>query len=486
MAKNLSQKIENDIQKKAVLLLVDDDSLIRETLSVVLSVNYTVISAESREEAHKLLLKSEYKPHLALVDLGLPPVPHQVTEGFALLNDLLAYDSEIKIIVLEDQNKYADIKHALTLGAADFIPKTETVLLQECIQHQLNLQQVEKKEDSSNIDSAIVGESKVMMALREKINQFSNTVFPILIEGESGTGKELIAKTLHQQSLRNEKPFLVMNCAAVEAKNFESILFGKSRGAFSGSLSNTNGLFNSAEEGVLFFENIDEMPVDIQVKIVRVIDDAEYYQFGDNKTKKLKTKIIAASNKILANEVKAGRFREDLYQRLSMLTINVPALCERENDSLLLLRHFRRLFKDSIKPFTLNAAATALWMQYDFPGNIRELRNIVIRLGTKYTDTNINYDQLADELEINIEAANPEHIRKGFGAGKFNDAWLIKQISSGSFDLNESLSDLESYCIQMAMKLYDNNLSKAAKALKIKRTALYNRLNKNKNEKGNS
>ncbi|MDH5735047.1 MAG: sigma 54-interacting transcriptional regulator, partial [Gammaproteobacteria bacterium] len=181
------------------------------------------------------------------------------------------------------------------MGAADFIPKTETVLLQECIQHQLNLQQVEKKEDSSNIDSAIVGESKVMMALREKINQFSNTVFPILIEGESGTGKELIAKTLHQQSLRNEKPFLVMNCAAVEAKNFESILFGKSRGAFSGSLSNTNGLFNSAEEGVLFFENIDEMPVDIQVKIVRVIDDAEYYQFGDNKTKKLKTKIIAAS-----------------------------------------------------------------------------------------------------------------------------------------------------------------------------------------------
>ncbi|MCW8853105.1 MAG: sigma-54 dependent transcriptional regulator [Gammaproteobacteria bacterium] len=484
MSEGLSQKIDEDGQK-AVLLLVDDDALVIENLSSYLSKKYHVITAESRLDARDLFLKGE-RPQIALVDLGLPPAPHQAIEGFALIEDLLCLDPEMKILVLPGQSEAVDIQHALTLGAVDFIPENaDQDLLQSRLEHHLMLQDIEKKDVVSYVESPIIGESSEIKILREKIEQLGETVYPILIEGESGTGKTLIAKALHQQSSRRERPFIYINCAAIDPELIEFQLFGYAKEKAINKSTESAGFFDEADDGTLFLDEICELPHKIQIKLAKALENEEYCRVGETQKRKIKARIIVASNKKLINKVKANKFNEDLFNCLSTLSIRAPSLSERGNDSLLLMRHFRRLYKDFIKPFTLDAAATALWMQYDFPGNVRELRNIVIRLGTKYSSTNIKYEQLEDELEIKVPAQHPENLKAGFELGKFNDAWLIKQITSGNFNLKEALSGLESHCIQLAMNVFENDLSKTADALNIDRTDLYNQINK-RNDKGNN
>ena len=483
MSKNLSQKIDEAAQK-AVLLLVDDDSLVTQSLSSLLAEKYHVVVAESRLDVSHLLLKTVPLPQIALVDLGLPPMPHQATEGFALIEDLLTHDPDMKILVLAGQSEDIDIRHALTLGAVDFVLKdADRDLLQSRLAHHLMLQDIEKEDSDAYMESAIIGESAVMKALREKIEQFGESVYPVLIEGVSGTGKASIGKALHQQSSRREKPYRYINCAVIEADLIESQIFGNAKDKASKVMVETAGFISEAEDGTLFLDEVSKLPYEVQIKLANALDNEEYSRIGETRKRKIQARLIVATNKKLINEVKAERFSEDLYHHLSTLIISAPPLSEREHDSLLLMRHFRRLYKHCIKPFTLDAAATALWMHYDFPGNVRELRNIVIRLGTKYRSTNINYQQLEEELEIEVPAVSPEKLKAGFELGKFNDAWLMKQISSGSFDLKEAISGLESHCIQLAMKVFDNDLSKTAHALNINRTSLYNRIHK-KNEKG--
>jgi len=485
MSKNLSPKIDQD-GHKAVLLLVDDDSLVTRSLSSLLSEKYQVVVADSRLHVSQLLLKAEQPPQIALIDLGLPPMPHQATEGFALIEDLLAHDPDMKILILSGQSEEINIRHALTLGAVDFIPKgAEQDLLQSRLAHHMMLQAIEKKDSDAYMDSAIIGESAVMKALREKIEQFAESVYPILIEGASGTGKASIAKAVHQQSSRRDKPYVSINCALIEADLIEAQLFGHGKVKADKTKTESQGFIDDAGGGTLFLDEISKLPDAVQIKLAMALESEAYSRVGDTQKIKIKARLVVATNKKLINEVKAERFNEDLYHHLSTLIISAPPLSARENDSLLLMRHFRRLYKHCIKPFTLDAAATALWMQYDFPGNIRELRNIVIRLGTKYKSTNINYQQLEEEFEREVPVVSPEQLKAGFQLGKFNDAWLMKQISSGSFDLNEAISGLESHCIQLAMKVFDNDLSKTALALNINRTTLYNRIHK-KNEKGDS
>jgi len=461
--------------QKPIVLLIDDDPLITESIGFILKKNFQIISAESRAEAKILLAKLNTKPELALVDLGLPPLPHEPGEGFALIEDLLAYDSQIKILVLSGQSDEANMHHALTLGAVDFIPKpAEPALLQSRLKHQLMLKQVESKRQSANNPSLIVGDSASISALREQIGQFANTVFPVLIEGESGTGKELVATALHQQSTRADKPYLVINCAAIAPELLESQLFGHAKGAFTGASKSHKGFFEEAGDGTLFLDEIGEMAYDLQAKLLRVLESGEFHRIGETHSIKSQARIIAATNKSLQQEVAQGNFRSDLFHRLSILKIHMPPVREREDDSLLLLQHFLQFYADSIKPIKLDAQATLSWKAYDFPGNVRELRNIVIRLCTKYPDQTINNSQLQQEFEQNLSQDASNHTEQDM----FSSQLIQQQISSGELNLNSKLKELEEFVIQQAMQLYNGNLSKVAKALQINRTTLYSRMQK--------
>ena len=472
MGKSLAGDAKNN-PPMPVVLLIDDDPIIVESLSFILKKNFQVVSAESRAQARLLLTKSDIRPDLALVDLGLPPFPHAPDEGFALIEDLLAQDSQIKILVLSGQSDEANMHHALTLGAVDFIPKpADPSLLQSRLQHQLMLQQLEIKQQPNN-SSSIIGVSDSISALREQISQFANTIFPVLIEGESGTGKELVATALHQQSQRSDMPYLVINCAAIAPELLESQLFGHTKGAFTGADKSHKGFFEEAANGTLFLDEIGEMAYDLQAKLLRVLESGEFHRIGETRSIKSQARIIAATNKSLQYEVAQGNFRSDLFHRLSILKIHIPPVRERDNDRFLLLQHFMQFYANSIKPVHLDDDAKKIWGQYDFPGNVRELRNIVIRLCTKHPQQTINPAQLQQELEQKyLPAESPEN------QNMFSSQQIQSQIASGEFNLNLKLKELEEFVIQQAMQIYDGNLSKVAKALQINRTTLYSRMQK--------
>ncbi len=466
----------NDSTRKPVVLLIDDDPIITESMGFILKRDFNVISAESRAETRQLLARLTSKPDLALVDLGLPPLPHEPDEGFALIEDLLAFDSQIKILVLSGQSDEANMHHALTLGAVDFIPKpADPALLHSRLNHQLMLKQLENSRHSISSPSAIIGESAPVCALREQISQFANTVFPVLVEGESGTGKELVATALHQQSSRADKPYLVINCAAIAPELLESQLFGHAKGAFTGADKSHKGFFEEAGDGTLFLDEIGEMAYDLQAKLLRVLESGEFHRIGETQCIKSRARIIAATNKILEQEVANGNFRSDLFHRLSILKIHMPPVREREDDCLILLEHFLQFYADSVKPIKLDKNAQLAWQAYDFPGNVRELRNIVIRLCTKYPDQTVNASQLQPEFEQqNLSTDNMQNVKQEM----FSSQLIQQQISSGELNLNSKLKELEDFVIQQAMQLYKGNLSKVAKALQINRTTLYSRMQK--------
>jgi len=458
-------------EHKPVLLLVDDDQFIAESLSLALEENYQVIVAESRAQAKLLLQKMTEIPSLALVDLGLPPVQHLPDEGFALIDELLAFNYNIKILVLSGQSEKANIQHALTLGAVDFVSKPCDVnLLQARLNHQMMMLEAELTEDEKKqSDSSLLGESPAITILHQLIDQFSDTPFPVLIEGESGSGKELVAKYTHDKSARSDAPFLTINCAAFTAELLEVQLFGNVKGAFTGAVANRAGFFEDAGEGSLFLDEIGELPLSLQSKLLRVLESGEFYRLGETSARVSKARIIAATNRDLKEAVRKGEFRQDLYHRISVLTVHVPPLREREKDSLLLLNHFRALYSAGSDLFSLTSCAEKLLVEYSFPGNVRELRNIVIRLVAKYSGKKVDVTQLQAELEENIlslpgEDENDVRTR------------IMHELSDNSFQLDEVLGEREKIYILGAMRLSGGNLSKAARILGVNRTTLYSRM----------
>jgi DNA-binding NtrC family response regulator len=305
--------------------------------------------------------------------------------------------------------------------------------------------------------------------LRALIRQFAKSPFPVLIEGESGSGKELIAEAVHSESDRADKPFLAINCAAFTGELLESQLFGHARGAFTGAESAKVGFFEQAGTGTLLLDEIGEFPLPLQAKLLRVLENGEYYRIGETETRSAKARIIAATNRDLREEVRLGRFRQDLFHRLSVLTIRVPPLREREDDCLLLLQNFRALYAAQAAPFALTAEAEELLRRYSFPGNVRELRNIVIRLGAKYAGRTVGARELSAELET--EPAAPEVGERG------NLEGIAEQdMRMHGFTLEDALADWERRYINAALQTSGGNLSKAARLLGINRTTLYSRL----------
>ena len=448
--------------ERRVLLLADDDPLIGESLAFVLKDDFEVLLAASRREAIDILKQNRRMPEVALVDLGLPPEPHDPKEGFALINDLLSMSPAIKILVLSGQSGRRNVQHALSLGAADFIAKPcDPMLLKARLDHQLMILDAESDAAAKSDEVTVfAGESKAMEDVRAQIARFADTPFPILIQGESGTGKELVAQLLHSSSPRRKKPFVVVNCAAFTAELLEAQLFGHAKGAFTGAGAARAGFFEEAGEGTLFLDEIGEFPLELQPKLLRVLENGEYYRVGETRPRSSSARIVTASNRDLMNEIREGKFRHDLYHRLSVLTIEVPPLRERGDDPLLLLNHFREIYAARVPPFEFDEEAKKRWCGYTFPGNVRELRNIVIRLGAKHPGRRVGLTELEGELDSRSDV----------------DERTISQLSAGNFRLNDVLSDWEQRYINAALKLSDGNLSEAARLLGVNRTTLYSKI----------
>jgi DNA-binding NtrC family response regulator len=451
---------------KPALLVVDDDALITDALAFALGSDFEVHTCDSRPSAIELLRQLDAPPPLALVDLGLPPSPHAPDEGFQLIADLLAHSPRMKIFVLSGQNDAANARHARALGAWEFVAKpSDPALLKRLLARAL--------EAPAGEDADLVGDSPALAKLKSQIAQFAAAPYPVLIEGESGSGKEMAARSLHRLSPRAARPYLTLNCAALAPTLVEPTLFGYVKGAFTGAATNKSGYFEDAQDGTLLLDEIGELPLELQAKLLRVLENGEYQRVGETQRRTARCRVITATNRDLRREVKQGGFRADLYHRLSVFTLSVPPLRDMEADKLAVLEHFRRLVaaQAGTQPFELDAAAAARWQRYDFPGNVRELRNIVIRLSTKYPGQRLSVAEL--EPEFDLQAPATAALAEG---GAIVEQALRQLERAGGFNLDDTLKAWERGYIEAALRLTRGNVSQAAKLLGINRTTLYSRM----------
>ncbi|OGS99329.1 MAG: sigma-54-dependent Fis family transcriptional regulator [Gallionellales bacterium RIFCSPLOWO2_12_FULL_59_22] len=447
-------------------MIVDDDPLICEGLAVALGDSFEIHQAGSRVAAIDLLRQLPAPPQLALIDLGLPPTPHRPDEGFYLIAELLAHSPKIRIFVLSGQDEQSNARHARALGATDFIAKPcQPEKIRKYLADALSMRDSEHGHDEPDGQSlGIVGQSPAIQALRSQIVMYAPMPYPVLIEGESGCGKELVAAALQKLSGNPGAPFKLLNCAAIAPTLIEPTLFGHSKGAFTGATSAQTGFFEDASSGTLLLDEIGELPMELQTKLLRVLENGEYQRIGETATRKSHARIIAATNRNLRNAVRAGTFRDDLYHRLNVFSITVPPLRELGRDKLTLLNHFRAYYAQQTghAPFELDTEALRCWEHYSFPGNTRELRNIVIRLSAKHPGRTVGAMQLQEEFDpLDTPASRGQ---------------VLDVLMAGNFNLDHYLREQEGYYIAAALELAEGNISEAAKLLGINRTTLHSRI----------
>jgi DNA-binding NtrC family response regulator len=453
--------------KKPRLLLVDDDALIAESLAYALDPEYDVTRAADRAGA-VAALRGGLQPDAALIDLGLPPVAHQPNEGFKLFGDLLAHAPGVRILVLTGQNEESNARRARALGAIELVPKPcEPAALKKILSRALESGALDRRADGEET-RALVGDSPAIRKLRSQIDLYAASSFPALIEGESGSGKERVAFSLHHLSSRARQPFLALNCAAISPTLVEPTLFGYAKGAFTGAQQSKSGYFEDAGEGTLFLDEIGELPADLQAKLLRVLENGEYQRVGETTTRVSRARVVAATNRGLREEVRGGRFRSDLYHRLSVFELSVPPLRELGDDRVTLLDYYRDLYaaKTGNRAFTFDDAARARWMTYGFPGNVRELKNIVIRLMTKHAGYSVGAAELEAEFAPPSEAARADPVARA----------KAELLSGKPFSLDGALKGVEQSYLDAALEISQGNMSQAAKLLGISRTTLYGRL----------
>jgi DNA-binding NtrC family response regulator len=390
---------------------------------------------------------------------------------------LIAYSPSIKILVLSGQNDETNARHARTLGAIEFIAKPcEPEKIKDLLLKALQIRDAEISAQTGDV--GMIGKSLLIEKLLQQINQYANAPFPVLIEGESGSGKELIAAALHRQSQRAARPFLALNCAAISPTLVEPTLFGYSKGAFTGATTSRSGYFEDAKDSSLFLDEIGELPLELQAKLLRVLENGEFQRVGETQNRVSNARVIAATNRDMRQEIRNGRFRADLYHRLSVFTIAVPPLRDLGDDKRLLLDHFREFYarQATVKAFDLDTKAMAQWLEYSFPGNVRELRNIVIRLTTKYAGQQVNAEQLQAELDMESMQIDLPGLPLGQDFKSVLEAAKKHLQIQKNFNLDLTLQQWEKGYVEAALLITQGNLSQAAKLLGIHRTTLYSRM----------
>ena len=378
--------IANLSAMKSKLLIVDDDDGIRTQMKWAIGQEYDVILAGDRMAALSLFGSS--RPAVTILDLGLPPRPNEPEEGLLTLSAFLALDRNAKIIIISGQEEKENALQAVGAGAYDFLCKPVNIeelklLLRRCF-YVANLEKEYREiqqRSASEVFEGILGTSPKMQEVFATIRKVATANAPVLLLGESGTGKEVAAEAIHRRSARKNAPFIAINCSAIPESLLESELFGHEKGSFTGAHAQRKGLIESAAGGTLFLDEIGELPLAVQVKLLRFLQEQTFMRVGGRQPLQCDVRIIAATNADLKNAIAKGRFREDLYFRLAVVVISLPPLRERENDIEVVATEFLNHFAAqagkaglSFAPETLRAAK-----QYGWPGNVRELQNRVHR-----------------------------------------------------------------------------------------------------------
>jgi two-component system nitrogen regulation response regulator NtrX len=441
----------------SAILIVDDEAGVRSSLSGVLKdEGYAVDAVDSGEACLSQIARASYE--LLLLDVWLPGI-----DGIATLERLRERKIDLPVIMISGHASIESAVRATKLGAFDFIEKPlsleKTVLaVRNAIrQHRLEL---ENRALRARVDRryTMIGESVVMHRLREQIGMAAPTNGRVLISGENGTGKELVARHVHALSQRRSGPFVEVNCAALPEELIESELFGHIKGSFTGAVADRRGKFEIASGGTLFLDEVGDMSLKMQAKVLRALQEQVIEPVGGQGSVRVDVRVLAATNKDLADEIRQGRFREDLYFRLNVIPVFVPPLRDRGDDVLRLADHFMRDFAQEYgrRPKAVSEEAARMMRGYDWPGNVRELRNVIERLIIMVPGDLINDADLSflDQPAVIASSAAPETMAP----------------------LYEARDDWERHYIASAMAACEGNISRTADTLGLERSHLYKKM----------
>jgi len=440
------------------ILIVDDEVSVRESLRFILKDQYKILLAETAREA--LTLFEREGPHLILLDIILPEM-----DGIAVLKRIREMDTTIPIIMLTATRMVKTAVEAMKLGATDYLSKPFDIEeLKLVIEKAITTKDLEQEVKFLRSEitrrysfKSIIGKSRKMQEVYAKIEQIADTRTSVLITGESGTGKELVARALHFNSARKEKPFITINCAALPESLIESELFGHERGAFTDAQVRKMGQFELADNGTLFMDEVADLSHTTQAKLLRVLQEKEFTRVGGTRMIRVDVRVITATNKNLHEALKQGNFREDLYYRINVVPIHLPPLRDRKEDLPLLINHFltKKAEEEGHPPKEISPEAVGLMMNYDWPGNVRELQNIIEQVVTLCSNSVIHSEDLPDFFRKQIKSTT-----------------LKEQALSGKISFEHAVTEFERDIIIEALKKTRYIQTHAADLLGISRRIL--------------
>jgi len=456
------------MKQSAYMLLVDDEEELRSTLQETLELsNYHVMTASNATRAKDAMENGKFD--VAILDIRLPD-----GSGLDLLKSFKESDPEMGIILITGYSEVDSAVQAIELGADDFLkkpfePNELLVRIQELLKKRVLKQENKKLKQeirSSKSQHGLVGQCDAIKRIRDTALLLGDSDSTVLITGESGTGKEVLANMLHQSGSRADKPFVSINCGAIPEELLESELFGHVKGAFTGAVRARAGRFEVANGGTIFLDEIGDMSPKLQVKLLRVLQERTFEPVGSHQPIHIDVRVVAATHRDLEEEIEQGRFRQDLYYRLNVIPLTLPALRDREDDVIILtekfLDNFNKLKNSDITG--ISDAAKNIMLRYNWPGNVRELQNLVERVTTLKRSGKIDIEDLPSRM---LDAA--ERTIQGFSID-------VKQ--HDTIDFKGIVDEFESHLITSALDRFDWNKNQAAKFLSMNRTTLVEKIKK--------
>ena len=460
------------LPEKKQVLIVDDEPNLRKILAAQLSRDgYDVLTAEDGEQGLQTL--RDHHIDLVITDLKMPKV-----DGMTLLREALREEPELPIVMITAHGTVDTAVEALKTGAFDYLTKpfdkdeVRQIVAKALKTRQLAGAEATRVQEAPGARFGIIGSSSGIVDLYAVLERVADTPTTVLITGESGTGKELVARALHDHSSRKDKPFIKVNCAAIPKELIESELFGYERGAFTGAVSSKPGRFELANGGTLFLDEIGEIPVEMQVKLLRALQESEFERVGGIKTIRVDVRLVAATNRDLKKLIASGAFREDLFYRLNVVPMRLPALRERGSDIPVLVEHFLTKFNERLKKHVTGVEPEALDVLsvYGWPGNIRELENVVERAVLFCDAQKLRAQDLPPEVRGGPSTPSNPPLMESGTASELSAALAAE--GGLKEHVKVAMSRLERELVGRALSQTGGNVTHAARLLKISRKGL--------------